>query len=336
MNKILSPFKIRALRDLEYSSELIYEPLSRGFGYTLGNSLRRVLLSSIKGSRITAIEGESISHELATLPGVSEDIAEICLNLHSVRIYVPGDEVYTLSLSVNEEKYVYASDIEVNSGVEILNPEVMLFKTDGSVPINIKIICESNIGICQKEELTSYNRDLIGRIYLHEKYFFSPILNVALNVEEYTIGRNRNVYDRLKLTVKTDGSIKPIDAVSTAAHSLQEILNTFIQGDVIYENDIEEKEEYQIDEKLFTKIIDMNLSTRAENSLVNAGIKYLGDLLSKDPNKLQSKITNFGQKSFDEVFAKLESMGYEWNGKIEWPSSSDKIEEMYKEYINRR
>lgn len=338
IDKILMPFKIRALREDDSFAELTYEPLMRGFGHTIGNSLRRVLLSSIRGTRIVAIEGENLLHELSSIPGVLQDISEICLNLHGVRVYAPGESVYTLRLNISGARSVYASDIEEHSGIKILTPEVFLFEMDGSHDINIKILIESNVGICPREELAAYNKDLIGRIYLHEKYFFSPVLSVGLTVEEYTLGRNHNLFNRLRLSVRTDGSIRPIDAVSTAAHTLQHILSTFITGDIIYENqNISEEQPISLDPVLFTKIIDMKFSTRAENSLVNSGIRYLGDLLSKDPSKIQSRITNFGQKSFDEVSMRVEEMGLKWTGILQnWPTSCDEVEKLVSEYARKQ
>jgi DNA-directed RNA polymerase subunit alpha len=289
------------------SATFVIEPLHTGYGMTLGNSLRRVLLSSIAGAAITAFRIEGATHEFTTVTGVKEDVVDIMLNLKGVRFRVFGDDVQTLRINKKGKGVVTAKDIETNADVEIVNPEhVIATVDDDKATFVMDLTVETGRGYRTIEEVTARkNSDMIALDAI-----FSPVLRVRYKVENTRVGQMTDL-DKLLLTVDTDGSITPQDAFEEAAAILvnqytalagQTRVETAAPlsaiGDDVTGSDSDEPAE------LMTSIEDLNLSARTTNALINNEIHTLKDLFSLSDTELR-ELKGFGSKALDEVKEKL-------------------------------
>ena len=287
--------------------KFVIEPLERGFGVTLGNTLRRVLLSSLQGGAITAVRIEGVLHEFSTLPGVIEDVTEVILNLKQVRLKIHGDGPKKGIVEIKGKSDVRAKDIQVDSEVEVLNPDLHIATLNRDGDLRMEVEISGGRGYVSADNHSQVDRP-IGVIPIDS--MFSPITKVNYQVEATRLGQ-RIDYDKLTLEVWSDGSILPQDALAVAAKILRDHFQMFIN----FEEPIEEEVEAEVDEevvrvrKLLDKSVEeLELSVRSSNCLRAAEIKSISDLVRKsEPEML--KFRNFGRKSLKEIQDILGEMG---------------------------
>ena len=284
------------------------EPLERGFGTTLGNSLRRVLLSSLPGYAITSVKIDGVLHEFSTIPGVKEDVTEIVLNLKSVILKINGDGPKTIYIDASGEGEVTAGDIKGDSEVEILNPDLHIASLDKNAKLSMELTADIGRGYVPAERNKKEMNPPIGVIAIDSIY--TPVLKVNYTVENTRVGQ-RIDYDKLTLEVWTNGTISAKEAVSLGAKILNDHLKLFIDlsesgimTDVLIEKDDDSKEKV-----LEMTIEELDLSVRSFNCLKRAGINTVEDLTNKSEDDMM-KVRNLGKKSLDEVVAKLDSLGF--------------------------
>ena len=291
-------------------------PLERGYGLTLGNSIRRVLLSSMMGSAISAVKFEGIVHEFTTLPDVLEDITDIILNLKRVRFRQDNSEDHFLKIVKKGSGVVTAGDIEVSSDIVVLNPEQHIATLGEKAQFSAEVLVTFDRGYVQSSE---QSRNLpVG--YIGMDAIHSPIRRVNYNVNSARVGQ-RTDYDSLVIEVWTDGSIKAVEAIPLGYKILKEQLQVFINFDENIEPVEKSKTEetYQFDENLFRPVEDLELSVRSANCLKNARIRFIGDLVTKSEQEML-KTKNFGRKSLNEIKDILKPMGLTLGMVIEgWP-----------------
>jgi DNA-directed RNA polymerase subunit alpha len=312
----------------------VAEPLERGFGLTLGNSLRRVLLSSLQGAAVTAIRIDSALHEFATLPGVREDVTDIVLNVKQIVVKMQGDQPKRLSLSATGPGSVTAGQIATSGDIEIANPGLVICTLDEGVTFNMELTVQTGKGYVP----AAANRPAdapIGLIPVDALY--SPVRQVAYKVEPTRVGQDLD-YDKLTLTVETDGSVTPDDAVGYAARILQDQLQLFVNFEepvvrpmpvpVATGVPVEEPTTVLMNRNLLKKVDELELSVRSANCLKNDNIIYIGDLVQKsEPEMLRTP--NFGRKSLNEIKEVLSAMGLRLGMEIPgWPPEN--IEELAK------
>jgi DNA-directed RNA polymerase subunit alpha len=286
-------------------SKFVIEPLQPGFGYTLGNALRRTLLSSIPGAAISSVRIDGVLHEFSTIPKVTEDVTDIILNLKQVVLRAEIDEPVTAYLKARGPADVTAGDVQPPAGVEVLNPELHLATLGRGAGLELEMVVQRGVGYVPSERNKSA-RDPIGVIPVDS--IFSPVRRVTYAVENTRVEQMTD-RDRLILDVETDGSLSPRKAVASAGTTLGGLVNLFA--------DLEEAQGMVPDEArsetgptgdLAIVIEDLNLSVRSYNCLKREGINNVGDLIQKSEAELMD-IRNFGQKSIDEVKAKLDELG---------------------------
>lgn len=284
--------------------KFIAEPLERGFGHTIGNSLRRVLLSSLKGASIASVKIDGALHEFSTLPGVMEDVIQIVLNLKQIRLKSHSEEPMFLYLEAQGEGEVTAADIQPNGRVEILNPDQLIATLDKNGKLSMEMTVETGRGYIFGEQ----NSDQpIGAIPIDA--FFSPVRKVDYHVEETRVGHMTN-FDKLTIEIWTDGSISPKESISEAARIMSDYLNLFFDFDENYV-EVEEKvdEEQEKKKQFLSKLVsELELSVRSANCLEAAGIITIKDLVTKTESEML-KYRNFGRKSLNEIKAILTDMG---------------------------
>ena len=297
-------------------ASIIVEPLERGYGVTLGNALRRVLLSSIVGSAITSIKIEGIAHEFSVIPGVKEDVVEIILNLKALRLKTHSERAKKVRLIAEGAKVVTAKDIECPGDVEILDPGHFICTLDGTGKLNMELTVESGVGYVPAVT-SSEQEQTIGRIAIDA--IFSPVELVNFSVEKTRVGQKTD-YDKLTLRVKTDGSIRPDEAVAQAASILKEHFSIF--GGFGKTSSAEVREEIRnlpFNEHMLKKIDELELSVRSMNCLKNENIFYVGDLIQRSENDMM-RTPNFGRKSLNEIKAVLTAMGLSFGMTVpDWP-----------------
>jgi DNA-directed RNA polymerase subunit alpha len=285
-------------------SRFIIEPLEPGFGYTIGNSLRRTLLSSIPGAAISSVRIEGVLHEFATIPKVTEDVTDVILNLKELVARSDVDEPVTVYLKAKGPGEVTAGDISPPAGVEILNPELHIATVGKGGSLEMEMTVERGVGYRMADK-NKKPRDPIGVIPVDS--IFSPVRKVSYSVENTRVEQMTD-RDRLILDVETDGSISPREAVASAGGTLQELVNLFGElADAASVTVGPAEDESQPSDYGIT-VEELNLSVRSYNCLKREGINTVGDLVQKSEAELMD-IRNFGQKSIDEVKAKLEELG---------------------------
>ena len=284
------------------------EPLERGFGLTFSNALRRVMLSSMPGCAIVAVKIDGVMHEFTTIEGVIEDVTQIILNLKGVVLRNHSDEVKTAHLSVKSEGEVKASDIKVDSDVEIINPDHVIATLAKGGKLDMEFIIANGRGSALSSENKKYIEDTtLGFIPIDANY--SPVELVVPNVEKTRVGQDAS-YDKLTMEVKTNGSIRPEEAMALGAKILIEHLNIVTSLSDISDMTgiMNAKQEDSKLKKLETSIDDLDFSVRAYNCLKRANINTLGDLTQKSEMEMM-KIRNLGKKSLKEVMDKIKDMG---------------------------
>ena len=288
--------------------KFILEPLERGYGTTLGNSLRRVLLSSLPGVAVTSIKIDGVQHEFSPVPGVKEDVTEIVLNLKGLIAKIHGDAPKTIYIEKEGEGEVTAGDIKGDSEVEILDPGMHIATLGKGAKLYMEITIDKGRGYVPAERNKQAMQSSIGVIPVDSIY--TPVLKVNYTVENTRVGQITD-YDKLTLEVWTDGTISAKEAVSLGAKVLNEHLNLFVDlSEEAYTADIMvEKDDKGKEKVLEMTIEELDLSVRSFNCLKRAGINTVEDLINKSEEDMM-KVRNLGRKSLEEVVAKLESLGF--------------------------
>src|SRR6056300_1958201 len=299
------PDKVIMIESTDFSGRFEFRPLEPGFGLTVGNALRRVLLSSLEGFAITSLRVDGVEHEFSTIPGVVEDVTEIILNLKQVRFKKQIDETdrETVSVSVSGQEQFTAGDLQkFISGFQVLNPDLVICNMDSSVKLNAEITIEKGRGFVPAEENKKASAP-IGTIFTDSIY--TPIKNVKYAIENYRVEQKTD-YEKLIFDIDTDGSIHPKDALKEAAKILIHHFMLFSDERITLDSEVKaETEEFDetslhMRQLLKTKLVDMDLSVRALNCLKAADVETLGDLVSYNKNDLL-KFRNFGKKSLTEL-----------------------------------
>jgi DNA-directed RNA polymerase subunit alpha len=303
--------------------KFVGEPFERGYGTTIGNSLRRILLSSLYGAAITAVRIRGILHEFSTLPGVTEDVTDMVLNLKEVRVKLLDVPLDTIRLSVKGERKVTAADIVTGPRVEILNPEQHIATLSKDASLEMEMVVKRGRGYVAAEH-NKEEGDPVGTIPLDA--IFSPVLKVNFNVTNARVGQ-RTDYDRLVMEIWTDGSVKPEDALAYAARILQDQLTIFINFEEETEiaEPLEETIEGKINENLFRPVDELELSVRSANCLQNADIKFIGELVQRSEQEML-KTKNFGRKSLNEIREILHEMGLGFGMRLEGFPNREELE----------
>ncbi|MEL7623935.1 MAG: DNA-directed RNA polymerase subunit alpha [Clostridiales bacterium] len=295
---------VETSEDRQYA-RFVVEPLEKGYGITLGNSLRRILLSSLPGAAVTSVKVEGVLHEFSTIPGVVEDVTDIILNLKALSLKIFDDESHTLRLEADTAGPVTAGDIEPNSQVEILNKDLVIATLEDDARLSMEITVERGRGYRSGEK--NKKDDVIGVIPVDS--IFSPVTKVNYTVTAAWDATGTN-YDRLSMEVWTDGSLVPDEAVSLSAKILHDYLKIFM-GLTEKVSDVEimvNKVEEEKDKILDMSIEELDLSVRSYNCLKRAGINTVGELIMKTEDDMM-KVRNLGKKSLEEVDEKLSSLG---------------------------
>jgi DNA-directed RNA polymerase subunit alpha len=304
---------------------IVAEPLERGFGLTLGNGLRRILLSSLQGSAVTAIQVDGVLHEFSSIPGVREDVTDIILNIKGLALRMHGEGPRRMMLKVDKPGEVTASMIEAGHDIDIMNPDLVICTLDQGTSLSMELTVENGKGYVPATQNRAEDSP-IGLIPIDA--VFSPVRKVAYNVENARVGQVTD-YDKLALTVETNGAVTPEDAVALAARILQDQLQLFIN----FEEPQTAREESEVEElpfnkNLLRKVDELELSVRSANCLKNDNIIYIGDLVQKTEAEML-RTPNFGRKSLNEIKEVLSQMGLHLGMEIaQWPPEN--IEDLAK------
>ena len=287
--------------------KIIVEPLERGYGVTLGNSLRRILLSSLPGYAITSVKIDGVLHEFSTIPGVKEDVTEIILNLKSVILKIHGEGPKTVYIDANGEGEVVAGDIKCDSEVEIINTDHHICTLDKDAHINMELTVAKGRGYVSAEQNKKLMQPVIGVIAIDSIY--TPILKANYTIDDIRVGQDIG-FDKLTLEVWTNGTISATEAVSLGAKFLNEHLALFgdLSGEAYDTEIMVDKGEDAKEKVLEMTIEELDLSVRSFNCLKRAGINTVEDLINKTEEDMM-KVRNLGKKSLDEVINKLHSFG---------------------------
>jgi len=305
------------------SAKITFEPLERGYGTTLGNSLRRMLLSSLQGSAVTSVSFEGITHEFDTIKGVREDVMDIMLAMKEIDIAMDNDEAERVTLSFSGEGIVTAGDIECPTGVRILNPEHVLAHLNSDATLKFEAIVEKGLGYAPAQERSDDERPL-GFLMLDASY--SPVRRVATRVENARVSQKTN-YDKLILEVETNGSITPEDAIGKAARIIQDQLIVFSDFSALETVSAEEVVDEGIEDVLSQPIDYLDLSVRSMNCLKSDDVFRVGDLVLRTEQEML-RTPNFGRKSLNEIKEVLENMGLALGMELEnWPPQEDEAVE---------
>ena len=307
------------------SGILVAEPLERGFGLTLGNALRRILLSSLQGAAITSVKIKGVVHEFTTIPGVKEDLTDILLNLKAVGIKVHSPGLKKMYIRTKGSGEIRAGNFETDSETEIMNPDQIIMTLDNNADIELEANIDTGKGYLSAEVAEDENKT-IGEIKLDA--MFSPVTRASYQIENSRVGQVTD-YDKLILDVETNGSISPDDAIALAARILQDQLQAFINFD---EPEIQQEstahEQLSFNPNLLKKVEELELSVRSANCLKNDNIIYIGDLVQKSESEML-RTPNFGRKSLNEIKEVLTGMSLYLGMEIpNWPP--DNIAEMSK------
>ncbi len=290
-------------------AKFVCEPLERGYGVTIGNSLRRILLSSLPGAAITSIKVDGVEHEFTTIPGIIEDVVEIILNLKSVRLKITDNEIHNLKISVKGEGEVTAADIVTDGVAEVLNPEQHICTITAGGKLNMELTANRGRGYNPSSKNKEPDQPL-GVIAIDSIY--TPVKKVNFFVENTRVGQITD-YDKLTIELWTDGSMLPHEALSLAAKVMNEHLALFIDLSEATKNTeiMIEKEESKKEKVLEMTIEELDLSVRSYNCLKRAGIVNVEDLTNKTEDDMM-KVRNLGRKSLEEVTNKLRSLGLDF------------------------
>ncbi|MCF6209058.1 MAG: DNA-directed RNA polymerase subunit alpha [Ghiorsea sp.] len=300
------------------SAKIVFEPLERGFGTTIGNGLRRMLLSSLPGGAITSVAFDGVMHEFDSISGVREDVVDMILTLKDLDVHMSSGDAETLTIDVKGPSVVTAADIKCPAGVSVLNPELVIAHLNEDGKLKMELVAEKGRGYDPAQDREEDDRPK-GFLLIDASY--SPIRRVAMRVENARVSKKTN-YDKLIMEVDTDGSIGPQEAISAAAAMLQAQLNVFVDFDVV-EDDTDAVDEGDNVADLLSQPIDhLDLSVRSMNCLKSDNVFYVGDLVQRTEQEML-RTPNFGRKSLTEIKLVLDSMGLELGMELDgWTSES--------------
>lgn len=320
VNEFLTPRHIDVTEIGPTRAKVVLEPLERGFGHTLGNALRRILLSSMPGCAITEVEIDGVQHEYSAIEGVQEDVIEILLNLKNVAVVMHGKDQAVLTLTKKGPGIVCAGDIQLDHEVEIINPELEIATITTDTSLSMRLTVSRGRGYQPVDARASEEDETraIGRLQLDASY--SPISSLAYSVESARV-EQRTDLDKLVLDLETNGTIDPEEAIRRAATILQHQLAVFVDLEGEKESEPEQKED-QIDPVLLRPVDDLELTVRSANCLKAENIYYIGDLIQRTEVELL-KTPNLGKKSLTEIKDVLASRGLSLGMRLEnWPPAS--------------
>ena len=320
INEMLTPKVLKVQSDTLNHSRIVLEPLERGFGHTLGNALRRILMSSMPGSAITEATIEGVLHEYSTIEGVQEDVVNILLNLKDIAIKLTVTNEATLTLNVKGPCQVKASDIQLSHDVEILNPDLIIANLNENGKLNMTLKVEKGVGFHSTDSVVKLLDDevpvkSIGKLKIDNT--FSPVKKVAYFVDNARV-ENRTDLDKLTIELQTNGTIDPEEAIRVSASILQRQLHSFV--DIKFEESCaDQKVRNDFDPVLLRPVDDLELTVRSANCLKAESIYYIGDLVQKTENELL-KTPNLGKKSLTEIKDVLASRSLSLGMRLEnWP-----------------
>jgi DNA-directed RNA polymerase subunit alpha len=327
-NELIKASKVQFTpgRNPETQGQIVVEPLETGFGITLGNSLRRVMLSSLQGAAVTAIKIEGVLHEFGSIPGVREDVTDLVLNVKSIVVRMDAAERKRVSLNVTGPCVITAGMIETGPEIEIINKDLVICNLNEGYKFSAELTIETGKGYIPASQNKPVDAP-IGLIPVDS--LFSPVKLVTYKIENSRVGRVTN-YDKLFIDVETDGTINPEMSVALAARILQDQLNTFISFEEVQEEVAIQEEALKFDRNLLKKVDELELSVRSQNCLKNDNIVYIGDLVRKSEAEML-KTPNFGRKSLNEIKEVLASMGLRFGMDVDgWPPEN--IEDLAKRF----
>jgi DNA-directed RNA polymerase subunit alpha len=305
---LIKPKALEIERDslTPHYGKFVARPLERGFGITIGNGLRRILLSSLQGAAITSVAIKGVQHEFSTIKGVMEDVTEFILNLKEVKLKMHSEGPEKIYIKAEGEGVVKAGDIIVNENIEILNPEHHIATIGPEGKLNAELTVKMGRGYVPAEKNKEEGMP-VGMMPIDS--IFTPIKKVNYNVTQARVGQ-RTDYDKLTIEVWTNGAVKPDDAVAYAAKILKEQLTLFINFDEVVEpvEEVKEEKRPSFNENLLRRVDELELSVRSSNCLLNADIKFIGELVTKSEAEML-KTKNFGRKSLNEIKEILGEMG---------------------------
>ena len=306
---------------------LVAEPLERGFGLTLGNAIRRVLLSSLQGAAITSVKIKGVVHEFSTIPGVKEDLTDILLNLKSVAVKVHSPGLKKMYIKASGPGEIRAGNFETDSETEIMNKDQLIMTLDSNADIEIEANIETGKGYVSAEIAEDENK-IIGEIKLDA--MFSPVVKATYKIENSRVGQVTD-YDKLIFEVETNGVVSPDDAIALASRILQDQLQAFINFDEPeIQQDQNAAEKLSFNSNLLKKVEELELSVRSANCLKNDNIIYIGDLVQKTESEML-RTPNFGRKSLNEIKEVLTQMELNLGMSVpDWPPEN--IDELAKKY----
>ncbi len=320
-----SKLNIEMADDQNRIATIVAEPLERGFGVTLGNALRRILLSSLQGAAVTSIRIDGVLHEFSSIPGVREDVTDLILNIKQLALTMHGDGPKRMTLSAKGPGEVTAGQIQTPADIEIMNPDLVICHLDEGADLHVEFEVDTGKGYVAAH-LNRNEDDPIGMVPVDS--IFSPVRRVSYKIENTRVGQQTD-YDKLSMTVETNGAVRPEDAVALAARILQDQLRLFVNFEepqaALAERD---EEELPFNKNLLRKVDELELSVRSANCLKNDNIIYIGDLVQKTEAEML-RTPNFGRKSLNEIKEVLSQMGLHLGMEItNWPPEN--IEELAK------
>jgi DNA-directed RNA polymerase subunit alpha len=315
------------------TGRLIAEPLERGFGLTLGNAIRRVLLSSLQGAAITSVKIKGVVHEFSTIPGVKEDLTDILLNLKSIAVKVHSPGLKKMYIKANGSGEIRAGNFETDSETEIMNKDQLIMTLDANADVEIEANIETGKGYVSAEVAEDENK-IIGEIKLDA--MFSPVVKATYKIENSRVGQVTD-YDKLIFDVETNGVISPDDAIALSARILQDQLQAFINFDEPeIQNDQDSTDKLSFNSNLLKKVEELELSVRSANCLKNDNIIYIGDLVQKTESEML-RTPNFGRKSLNEIKEVLTHMELNLGMSVpDWPPENiDDLAKKYEDPFNK-
>ncbi|MBL1405364.1 MAG: DNA-directed RNA polymerase subunit alpha [Hyphomicrobiales bacterium] len=326
-SELIKPNKLEVVSSTPTKAVIVAEPLERGYGLTLGNALRRVLLSSLQGAAVTAVQIDGVLHEFSSIPGVREDVVDMVLNIKEIAIRMEGEGPKRLVIRKDGPGVVTAGDIQTVGDVEILNPDHVICTLDDDADIRMELTVNVGKGYVPAKQNRAEDAP-IGLIPVDS--LFSPVRKVSYKIDPTREGQVLD-YDKLTLTVETNGSVVPEDAVAYAARIVQDQLSIFVNFDEpVKEEPQEEVAELAFNPALLKKVDELELSVRSANCLKNDNIVYIGDLIQKTESEML-RTPNFGRKSLNEIKEVLAGMGLHLGMEVPtWPPEN--IEDLAKRY----
>ncbi|MGB7285964.1 MAG: DNA-directed RNA polymerase subunit alpha [Salaquimonas sp.] len=323
----IKPNKLEIISSSPTKAVIVAEPLERGYGLTLGNALRRVLLSSLQGASVTAVQIDGVLHEFSSIAGVREDVTDMVLNIKEIAVRMEGDGPKRMVVRKEGPGVVKAGDIQTVGDVEILNPEHVICTLDDGAEIRMELTVNTGKGYVPADRNRAEDAP-IGLIPIDSLY--SPVRKVSYKIDATREGQVLD-YDKLTLTIETNGAVTPEDALAYAARIVQDQLSIFVNFDEPVKEVVEEEvQELAFNPALLKKVDELELSVRSANCLKNDNIVYIGDLIQKTESEML-RTPNFGRKSLNEIKEVLAGMGLHLGMEVPaWPPEN--IEDLAKRY----